>query len=72
MIFPKSKKENKNFKNLIFIFYSNSIVNSFLDYINRQNDDFRPKAKDLSIELDNLIQTETNEWKNLFLQTNSN
>ncbi|CAF2980796.1 unnamed protein product [Rotaria sp. Silwood2] len=42
---------------------NNSIVNSFLDYINRQNEDFRPKSNDLSIELDNLIQTRTNEWK---------
>ncbi|CAF1034844.1 unnamed protein product [Rotaria sordida] len=44
---------------------NNSIVDSFLDYINRQNEDFRPKANDLSIELDNLIQIRTNEWKNL-------
>ncbi len=40
-------------------------MNSFLDYINRQNEDFRPKANNLSIELDHLIQTRTNEWKNL-------
>ncbi|CAF1016396.1 unnamed protein product [Rotaria sordida] len=44
---------------------NSSIVDSFLDYINRQNEDFRPKANDLSIELDNLIQIRTNEWKNL-------
>jgi hypothetical protein len=50
---------------LIYLFSSNSIVNSFLDYINRQNEDFRPKSNDLSIELDNIIQTRTNQWKNL-------
>jgi hypothetical protein len=50
---------------LIDLFSSNSIVNSFLDYINRQNEDFRPKANGLSIELDNLIQSRTNQWKNL-------
>ncbi len=52
-------------KIFLFISSSNSIVNSFLDYIHRQNEDFRPKSKDLSIELDNLIQTRTTEWKNL-------
>jgi hypothetical protein len=50
---------------LIYLFSSNSIVNSFLDYINRQNEDFRPKANGLSTELDNLIQSRTNQWKNL-------
>lgn len=44
---------------------SNSIVNVFLDYINRQNEDFRPRSNDLSIELDKLIQDRTNEWKSL-------
>ena len=44
-----------------FLVFSNSMVNSFLDYINRQDEDFRPKAKDLSIELDQFIQTRTNE-----------
>lgn len=47
--------------------FSHSIVNSFLDYIHRQNEDFRPKANDLSTELDHLIQTRTNEWKSLIL-----
>ncbi|CAF4560318.1 unnamed protein product, partial [Rotaria sp. Silwood1] len=50
---------------------NNSIVNSFLDYMNRQNEDFRPKANDLSIELDNLIQTRTNEWNNLITTINN-
>jgi hypothetical protein len=66
MIFQKSKKIMKmKIFYWIYLFFSNSIVSSFLDYINRQNDDFRPKANDLSIELDNLIQTRTNQWKNL-------
>jgi gamma-glutamylcysteine synthetase len=67
MIFQKGKKKNSKF--YFYLFYSNSIVNSFLDYINRQNEDFRPKANDLSIELDNLIQTRSNEWKNLITKT---
>ena len=50
----------------IFIYLnSNSIVNSFLDYINRQNEDFRPRSNDLSIELDRLIQDRRNEWKTI-------
>ncbi|CAF2009668.1 unnamed protein product [Rotaria magnacalcarata] len=44
---------------------NNLTVNSFLDYINRQNEDFRPKGNNLSMELDNLIQSRTNEWKTL-------
>lgn len=52
---------------MICLFSSNSIVNLFLDYINRENEDFRPKAHNLSIELDNLIQTRTTEWKNLIM-----
>ncbi|CAF1306017.1 unnamed protein product [Adineta ricciae] len=44
---------------------NHSIVDSFLEYVHRQNDDFRPKANDLANELDNLIQTKTNQWKNL-------
>ncbi|UJR30243.1 hypothetical protein I4U23_017781 [Adineta vaga] len=44
---------------------NNSTINSFLDYIHRQNDDFRPKVNDLANELDKHIQTKTNEWKNL-------
>ena len=67
-IFQKSKKINfcyLKFNLIGFCYLSNSIVNSFIDYINRQNEDFRPKVNDLSIELENLIQNKINEWKNL-------
>lgn len=47
------------------IYSSNSIVNSFVNYIHQQNEDFRPKSNDLSNQLDNLFQTKTNEWKNI-------
>ncbi|CAF0856116.1 unnamed protein product [Adineta steineri] len=51
---------------------NHTTVNSFLEYINRQNEDFRPKANDLSIELDNLIETRNNEWNNLITTTIQN
>jgi hypothetical protein len=49
---------------------SHSIVNSFLDYVNRQNDDFRPKALHLSNDLEHLIDERTNEWKFLIAAIN--
>ncbi|CAF0802117.1 unnamed protein product [Adineta steineri] len=51
---------------------NHTTVNSFLEYINRQNEDFRPKANDLSIELDNLIEARNNEWNNLITTTIQN
>lgn len=50
---------------VILRLFSHSAVNTFLDYINRQNDDFRPRAANLSQQLNVHLQSKITEWKTL-------
>ena len=50
--------------------FSHAAVHTFVDYVNKQNGDFRPKANDLSKKLDEHLETQIAEWKNLATKIN--
>lgn len=52
--------------------FSHSTVHAFVDYVNKQNDDFRPKANDLSNALNQHVKNRLNEWAQLQQSINQN